>query len=430
MTKRSRVAAAVAIAILMAAAAAAQPADRDALRKQIEQRFDVLPLHDGIALHPKTARAGVRSIELTGDAIAIDGAPATGAELRQKLGADADLVLRLSYLDPDARRAVAQPAAPRSDEVSPAPEPPAPPLPPPPEPPRRRSRHSDDRVRIGGRVVVDEDEVVKDVVVIGGSARIDGEVLGDVAVIGGVLEIGPHANIHRDVSLVGGRMQRDPAARIGGRVNEVGPGISLHGWRVGRLGPLMMWGGLFSLMSTLMRLCVLCILASLVLLVAGDYVERVGARAAAEPIKAGVVGVLAQLLCIPVLIVLVLFLVVTIIGIPLLVLVPFALLALAVVFVVGFTAVAQYVGRLVSTRLGSTPPNMYLTAIIGIIVVMSPVLLGRVVGLGDGLVFPITAALLFLGFLVEYVAWTVGFGAVALSRFDRREARPPAATPA
>ena len=85
----------------------------DPLRQQLERRFDVLPLRDGIALHPKTPRRGVRSIEIGGDTISIDGVPATGAELRQKLGPDADLILRVSYLDADARRALAsqQPAA-------------------------------------------------------------------------------------------------------------------------------------------------------------------------------------------------------------------------------------------------------------------------------------------------------------------------------
>jgi hypothetical protein len=287
-------------------------------------------------------------------------------------------------------------------------------------------------VRIGGRVVVEADESVNDVVVIGGSAKIDGQVMGDVAVVGGVLDIGPTADIRHDVSIVGGTIHRDPAAHIGGRVSEVGPGISLRGWRFGHLGPTLMWGsmwgGLFSLFSTLMRCAILCLLASLVLLVAGDYVERVGARAAAEPVKAGIVGLLAQLLFLPILIVLVLFLVITIVGIPLLVLVPFAVLALALFFVVGFTAVASYVGRLVSDRLGSSRPNPYLTAIVGVIVVMSPLLLGRIIGLGDGIVFPITAVLIFVGFCVEYLAWTVGFGAVALNRFDRRQAQP--STPA
>jgi hypothetical protein len=56
-------------------------------------------------------------------------------------------------------------------------------------------------------------------------------------------------------------------------------------------------------------------------------------------------------------------------------------------------------------------------------VVLSPVILGRLIGLTGGLLFPLTLALAVLGFLLEYVAWTVGFGAVALLRFDRT-ARP------
>jgi hypothetical protein len=437
MMRGSRLAALVALAVALTCAdGRAQPRrESDTLRQQVERRFDVLPVRDGIVLHPKSTRSGVRSIEITNDAILLDGAPATGAELRQKLGADADLVLRLSYLDADARRALGAPASRPSEAPSvetPAPPPP-PSLPAPPAPPRR-TRSSEDRVKIGGRIVVEPDEIVNDVVVIGGTAHIDGEVRKDVVVVGGLLEIGPTAEIGGDVSVVGGTMRRDPAAQIRGRVADVGPGINLRGLRFGRFGPAVagsVFGGFVSLMSTLMRCALLCILAMLVLLLAREYVERVSQRAAAEPVKAGAVGLLAELLFLPILIATVLFLVVTIIGIPLLVLVPFALLALCVVFLVGFTAVAYYVGRLVSTRLGTSQPSPYLTTVLGVVVVMSPLLLGRIVGLGDGIVFPIAGALLFIGFCVEYVAWTIGFGAVALNRFDRRPAQPaPPATAA
>ena len=64
----------------------------DALKQQIERRFDVLPLHNGLALHPKSpmrADRSVRSIELTDHTIAVDGTPVTGVELRDKLGDDA-----------------------------------------------------------------------------------------------------------------------------------------------------------------------------------------------------------------------------------------------------------------------------------------------------------------------------------------------------
>jgi hypothetical protein len=395
-----------------AAAPPPQEASED-LRQRIEERFEVLPLHDGLALRPKSPMRGVRSIELSDGTIAIDGTPATGGELRRKLGPDADLVIRLSYLDVDARRALFGAGSTGAAE-------------PPPRP--RRMRHLEaERVRVGGNVTVDDDETVTDAVVIGGSLDVQGHVLHDVVVIGGILTIGPHAEIGRDITVIGGMIRRDPGAQVAGRVNQVGTGFDLRGLRWGRVpfAPLFLWGsiwgGLFALVSTVTRVAVLSLLASLVLLIGGDYVERVGARAAAEPIKAGIVGVLAQLLFFPLLIITIVVLVVTIIGIPLLALIPFAVLALALVALVGFTAVAQHVGRVVSTRMGSSQPNPYLTAILGILVVMSPVLLGRILGLGDGVSFPLAAVLMMLGFMVEYVAWTVGFGAVALNRF----ARPP-----
>jgi hypothetical protein len=48
------------------------------------------------------------------------------------------------------------------------------------------------------------------------------------------------------------------------------------------------------------------------------------------------------------------------------------------------------------------------------------VLIGGLIGLGGGVLVPFTYTLLFLGFFVEYLAWTVGLGAIALLRFERR----------
>ena len=422
------VAAAAAIAGDVPAVAQAGSSAADGLKRQIERRFDVLPLRDGLALRPKSTTHGVRSIELTGGTIAIDGAPATGADVRDKLGADAELVLRLSYLDADARRAMFGPSdathtapptlPPGAPEAPEAPEAPSAPAP-------LRTRHSDARVRIGGSVTVDADETVSDVVVIGGTARVMGEVDGDLVVIGGAAYLGPHAEVRKDVTVIGGTLSRDPGAHVGGRVNDVGPGANLRGWRFGRppfnrtflFGSV--WGGLFAFVSTLCYLAALCLFGFLVVLIDRGYVERVAARAAAEPIKAGVVGLLAQLLFIPLLVVTILVLVITIIGIPLLVLVPFAVLALVVFFFVGFTAVAYRIGGLVTARTGSVA-NPYVTAVVGILVVMSPLIVGRILGIGGSILLPLTLPVLLIGFLAEYLAWTVGFGAVALNRFDRR----------
>jgi hypothetical protein len=238
--------------------------------------------------------------------------------------------------------------------------------------------------------------------------------------------------VQGDVVSIGGALKRDPGAHIGGKVVEVG-GFNfdfdpLRGGRSSRrsrfpfgfpfFGPAM---GLVALMLTVARVIMLCALTSLVVLVGREYVEQAGARAAVEPIKAGAVGLLAQLLFFPLLVITILVLVVTLIGIPLLVLIPFALLALAVIGLVGFTAVASNLGRLLSQRFDWRNRNPYLTVVTGVVLLVSPVLIARLIGLAGVRLIPITGTLAFLGFLAEYVAWTVGFGSVALLRFSRSQ---------
>jgi hypothetical protein len=439
MSARFRLATSLAgLAIVMASTFAVASAQEDVqgasersdarLRRDVERRFDVLMLQNGLALSPKGNAGGIRSIELTDGTIALDGVLATGAEVRSRLGSDAELVIRLSYLSSDARRRL---FADRSSEpertlsVQPAP----PPLPPPPPRPER-TRRSENRIRFGGSVTVAPDEIVTgDVVVIGGSAHIDGEITGDLVVVGGAAELGPNAVVGHEVTVVGGTLRRADSAQVVGSVNEVAaPGIDalMQGrWWGGpnRWSPgmwLLPFGSFFALMSTLTRLAVLSMLVCLVLLIAREQVERIGLRAASEPLKAGLVGFCAELLFLPLLVVTILVLIITIVGLLLLPLVPFVILALAIVFLVGFSAVSYHLGRVVAGRLGWTVDNPYLTAILGIVVVLSPVLLARLVGLVGGLVFPLTATLVAIGVCLEYAAWTIGFGAVALLRFDRK----------
>src|SRR5215467_12250314 len=223
-------------------------ADMATLRANIERRFEVLQIRDGVVLKPRSSSSGVQSIEITNDLIAIDGQPATGPELRQKLGADdADLVRQFSYLTRDQQRDLfssnAQPPASTPSVVPP--EPPAPPQPPAfPRFERRRGRRDGDQVRIGSSVTVGEGEVVDgDVVAIGGNVRIDGDVRGDAVAVGGVMTLGPKAQVANNVVVVGGPLRRDPGARIGGRVQTVGLGsISFGDWRRGANPLGLFWG--------------------------------------------------------------------------------------------------------------------------------------------------------------------------------------------
>jgi hypothetical protein len=427
------------------AVASAQPAsDPVALRREANQRFDVLPLRDGIMLQPRIRnRTGIRSIEVASGGVAVDGVTVTGGELRDRLAGDTDLVLRISYLDAEGRRRFLAEEAEHAAT-------PAPPVTP--ESPdsdnadgQRRSRRDrdrdwnfdtgNDRVHIGGSVGVAADENIKgDVVAVGGSAHVEGAVDGSVVAIGGSVDLGPHARVDRDVIVIGGTLHRDPAAVIKGDVKEIGIGAMSGIWTApfGVMGRWnrRVWAPSFALASTISYLVILLLLCVVVVLFGAGYVERVGARAAAEPLKAGAIGFLAQLLFIPLLVITVVVLVATLIGIPLLVLVPFAVIGLGVVGLVGFTGVASRVGARVALQLGFTQSSEYFRTILGVIALLAPILAARFLSLlfgglpfiGGGLLAFLSGTLGFVGFCLEYVAWTIGFGAVALVRFQNRRA--------
>jgi hypothetical protein len=359
----------------------------------------------------------VRWVEVSGGTIAVNGAPVSGAELRDKLGDDADVVMQLSYLDPAARTAMFRDAVGGSPVERATPD----------QTTASENRSANGgRFKMGGSITVPAGDIVSgDVVDVGGSIHVLGEVRGDVVAIGGTVELGPAANVTGDVTVIGGSLLRDPAARVRGEVVDVGSG-SMESWRARFPGGRWRerWGSwtfgpASSLLATLTRVAVLCLLAALVVLLGRDHVGRISARAAAEPLKAGAIGLLAQLLLLPLLIVTIVLLVVTIIGIPLLVLIPFILLGLVVVALVGFTAVAYHVGHLLNVRFGWVAGGPYATTIAGILLLVSPLLLARLIGLAGGVVFPMTLGLLVIGTILEYVAWTIGFGAVALARFHR-----------
>jgi hypothetical protein len=151
-------------------------------------------------------------------------------------------------------------------------------------------------------------------------------------------------------------------------------------------------------------------------------VQQIVARIAAEPLRAGLVGLLAEILFVPVLVVTIVALAISIIGIPLLLLVPFAIILLGVVMLVGFTSAATIAGEWTLNRFGRTERNPYLVVAVGLVVIAGVTLIGRLFALAVG---GFGAPLYAVGYLIEYLAWTVGFGAAILAWLHMR--RSPAA---
>ena len=323
-------------ALLHGAAQQLSDDEQRTLRDRIEQRFDVVPLTGGVALTPKSRMNDVRLIEIT-DTIAINGVAVSGRELRDRVGGDADSILRLSYLDANARRDLFSNPDPERAAPDAALEPERPPTPESPESTIKRTRRSHgDRVRIFGDVSVAEDEEVSGAVVaVMGSARVDGEVAQDVVSVFGRVDLGPHAVVHGDVVAIGGRLHRAATAHVGRGVTEIALGDAgshvtfspwLDGW-----GPVSFggFGPVTRLVGSTFRYGLLALLACVALVIARRPVEGSASRVADNPVKATLVGMAAWVLFAPLMLATAFVLAISIVGIPLLLLLPFVVLALA-----------------------------------------------------------------------------------------------------
>jgi hypothetical protein len=408
------------------------------VKAAVLEQYRVLIVRDGVVLTPRRGPAG--AIEVTNGTIAIDGAPVTGRELHDRLGTKADLVAQLSFATPEAlrvafgdgkavpREAPAAPAPPDAPAVAePAEAPPtaatpaAPAAAPePPEPPRRKSSA---KVHIGGGVNVAEDELVTDpVVAIGGSVHVLGHVEDDVVAVGGSVHLGPKAVVDGSVTAIGGRVEQERGAEVRGEVQEIGFAGPLrfgsdHVWDVGH----EIFSGWFRLFGTILRIALVLLLALVIAIAAPRPVERIAKKAGDELGKSVLVGLVAQAFFVPALIVTIVVLAISIIGIPLLLLVPFALVAVLFGVLMGFSAVAMRVG------VWAAGPNRgpFVSVAVGVVVICAGTFVARLFWLLPGPFAPLAILVSIVGIFVEYVAWTVGLGALLLTRFGTRGPAEP-----
>lgn len=284
------------------------------------------------------------------------------------------------------------------------------------------------RLALGQDVHIERDEEVTDVaVVIGGSLVVDGRVRDGIVVVGGNLRLTATADVRGDIVLVGGQLLRDQGARHVGSVNY----LSFGDWSRRTFGwfPTFEFGDFgrwLSLAGTFARVSLLAVLMSIVLLIARPAVARSGRAAVAEPIRAALIGLAAEVFFVPFLIAASIGLAITIVGIPFVaLLVPIAILIAVFALVLGFTALACRLGEWMEDRLGWQPGNAFLATAIGFFLIMGPTLAARLIGVGPDALRPAAFALLMFGLAVEFLAWTVGLGAAILTGLGRWHTVPP-----
>ncbi len=391
----------------------------------------MVPLRDGLLLVPRQAGRSVKGVEIARDGLAVDGRAVTAAALEETLGRDADPVTALIALDHEARLALFAGPPPRPSRTGRLRE-----------AVRERVQELDDRewrwrhharVRIGADVEIAPDERVSDAVVaVLGSVRVLGRVDGEVVAVGGDVHFGPTAVVHGDVTAVGGRVTMDEGARLFGSANEVTIDLAAA-WS--RLPVLAVPGArlqvdearvaAWSLGAALWRIALVAVLALAAALVARTRVRLVRSAIGDGPFQAMVVGLGAHIVFVPVLLLAAGALLVSLIGIPLLAVLPLVALAAALYGVVGLAAVCDGLGGRLLRTIGLDGDRPIANVCLGAGLVFGLTLVARLAWWMGWVSWPGALVLGALGLGVELMAWTVGVGGVIAAALTRRATPQP-----
>lgn len=233
------------------------------------------------------------------------------------------------------------------------------------------ARVKGEAISAGGPVVVASGTAVKDAVAYGGPVVIeaDGRVLGDAVAFGGDVVLKERAVVEGDAVAFGGRVVREAGAAVKGEeVSFGGSGIAQamasHAVKAkSAVDEERAEGGSggLSVAAFLVQFVVFFVFGFLLMVFAPQRMKGLETAVRSQPVLSGVVGFLALLVAMP----LTLFLLITIIGIPVAALLW---LSLALVIPMGLAAIANTVGT--SMPLGRVRRTQALVLAIGLLVLM------------------------------------------------------------
>ncbi len=280
------------------------------------------------------------------------------------------------------------------------------------------SDESSDIFKFGEDVTVDRSDIVRgDLVVIGGTVNIAGRVMGDVAVIGGDLYVNSGAEINGEAVVIGGRLEEDPEASIQGEKVVMRTPL-----------PMLRWGSLLNIhhhfvnvISFFVSLVICVLLSCLVLLFLKTRVQKSGTYLRLEFFKSfgwGLLLCFASVFVVPMAMIL---LAITIIGIPLVILLGFSIVAICFI---AWTVFAYEIGTRVKEKINMTEQGPFASLILGIIILQIPFLIGNLVCLIP-FMCPLGFVISVLGKIVFLFAVTTGIGALFSSRLGGRECLSP-----
>jgi hypothetical protein len=266
---------------------------------------------------------------------------------------------------------------------------------------------SGDLVKVGEDIRIEADQVVEGVVVaIAGDVTIHGHVLDDVVSVGGNIFVEPGAVIEGNTVAIGGRVHRKPGATVLDGDVSVPLAIVPHiggGW----LGP----GLRFALV--LMMMVFLFLSGGFFDLIMPDRFQKLTVYVQNRIWGSFFAGLAAEILSLPVF----LLLCITILGIPIALLLPFAYFG---GLLLGFLAVASLVGSRVGVRNLAQRGSRLFTLAIGLAILLGVHLFALLLSSMGGVLSWFGAVLSLFAVAANWTVATIGLGAVLLSRVGTR----------
>ncbi len=429
----------------------------------LSQRFAFEREGEDLVLKPRRANDPVSEVRIIpGGAIEVNGKLLEEVDLLEFLPSEAKSLLKIARWSLEQRLALAGPPPGSENSIESAPNWAKPSQ----RVTSRGSGPADDRVSISRPIVVEEAEGVGEAVCFGCSIEVRGVVTRDAVSFGGSVRLAPGARVGGDAVAFGGSIALDERSRLGGDGVAFGGHVKVakdarvagdavafggrlkvedggiiegksHQIQIGSLKRgAVEWAGaaaeatrpkMRGVVRSLGRAVGLALLSGLIWLLLGrQRLEPVSARVVTQPWQSFFWGAGTLALSGPLLLVVALGLVITIVGIPFLLLLPAVILSLAALALVGYSAMAGLVGRWAFRSLGQSGDAFYRPAVaaaLGALLIQAPGVLGRIVGLPDWGLHWLGWGIVFTGFFVKVTLWSLGFGAVVAWILERKASR-------
>jgi len=294
-----------------------------------------------------------------------------------------------------------------------------------------RGEVNGDIVAMGGSIVVStKGKVNGDVVGLGATVDIEGQVSKDLVALGEEMTISSHAVIAGDVSVIGGDFEKSDGAIIKGEVSNIGSGLismvpdvarkiarierrtGLH--KQHHREKLGFFGRALAFAFTLIVFAGLGAILMLMGLIVPEPIERMRDAIKVDFWKAIGFGFLVAVAFIPSLI----FLAISVIGIPL---VPLAVVLLAGVTLMGLASFSILLSERVHASRKLKEPETVRSIGLGFLVLVAFFLVGRAMGVLGGPFAPLGMLFILTNMMFLSVAVLLGLGSAVMTKIGTKE---------